>query len=482
MRTLVWFHRWLGIATCVIFALWFASGAVLLLVPFPSLAKSDAQKLGQLVDVAAVRIAPDRALALTGGSGLRLRQRAGVPVYIAGGTNGFVTIDARTGRRLSLLSPAGAAAMLADRAGGPITSVEGPITYDQWVVHDGFDALRPFYRVSIGDGRGTRIYVSAQTGEIVQRTTTRERAWNWVGAVLHWVYFTPLRASFSAWDRTVWILSFVAMLVAGAGMIVGIVRTVAVRRARRPGLTYFKPQWMRWHHLTGLFVGIFVMTWILSGWLSMDHGRLFSRGRATPAELANYAGLTDQGMTAATPLAALQRLPASHEIRLTAAAGTPLLSVVGRDGLSRLWTNAGAPLTSQQAASLYAVAVQRAWPRPAMPVATPVAPDDLYVLAEGMPASAVRFEGGPDQPDIYIDRADGQILTVMSTSRAAYAWIYYGLHSFNFPGLARHQIVRDAIVLALMLAGFLFSVTGVVLGWQRLRKTIAPRIPKEVLR
>lgn len=224
------------------------------------------------------------------------------------------------------------------------------------------------------------------------------------------------------------------------------------------------------------------MTWILSGWLSMDHGRLFSRGRATPAELANYAGLTDQGMTAATPLAALQRLPASHEIRLTAAAGTPLLSVVGRDGLSRLWTSAGAPLTSQQAASLYAVAVQRAWPRPAMPVATPLAPDDLYVLAEGMPASAVRFEGGPDQPDIYIDRADGQILTVMSTSRAAYAWIYYGLHSFNFPGLARHQIVRDAIVLALMLAGFLFSVTGVVLGWQRLRKTIAPRIPKEVLR
>jgi hypothetical protein len=482
VRKLVWFHRWLGIATCVIFALWFASGAVLLLVPFPSLAKSDAQKLGELVDVSAVRITPDRALALTGGSGLRLRQRAGVPLYIGNGSGGLVTIDARTGQRLGLLDPGGAAAILGHRAGGPITDIDGPIDYDQWVVHDGFDALRPFYRASIGDGRGTQVYVSARTGEIVQRTTKRERAWNWVGAVLHWVYFTPLRASFTAWDRTVWILSFIAMLVADAGMIVGIVRTLAVRRARRPGLTYFRPQWMRWHHLTGLFVGIFVITWILSGWLSMDHGRLFSRGRATPAELANYIGLTDQGMAAATSLTALRRLPANHEIRLIAIAGTPLLSVVGHDGIAQLWTSDGTPLAPQQVASLSAVAVQKAWPRPVTPVATPVAPDSLYALAEGMPASAARFEGGSDQPDIYIDRADGQILTVMSTSRAAYAWIYYGLHSFNVPGLARHQIVRDAIVLALMLGGFLFSVTGVVLGWQRLRKTIAPRPPKEVLR
>lgn len=482
MRKLVWFHRWLGIATCVIFALWFASGAVLLLVPFPSLAKSEAQKLGELVDVAAIRIAPDRALALTGRSGLQLRQRAGIPVYIASGSNGLVTIDARTGQRLGLLGPAAAMAVLGNRAGGPVTGVDGPIGYDQWVVHDGFDGLRPFYRMSIGDGRGTRIYVSARTGEIVQRTTERERAWNWVGAVLHWVYFTPLRASFSAWDRTVWILSFIAMLVADAGMIVGIVRTVAVRRARRPGLTYFRLQWMRWHHLTGLFVGLFVMTWIFSGWLSMDHGRLFSRGRATPAEIANYVGLTDQGMAAATSLTALRRLPANHEIRLIAIAGTPLLSVVGHDGIAQLWTSAGTPLAPQQAAALSAVAVQKAWPRPVTPVASPVAPDDIYALAEGMPASAERFAGGSNQPAIYVDAADGQILTVMNTSRAAYAWIYYGLHSFNFPGLARHQIARDAIVLILMLAGFLFSVTGVVLGWQRLRKTIAPRLPKDIAR
>ena len=70
----------------------------------------------------------------------------------------------------------------------------------------------------------------------------------------------------------------------------------------------------------------------------------------------------------------------------------------------------------------------------------------------------------------------------MSTSRAAYAWIYYALHSFNFPGVARHQVLRDILVLIPLTAGFLFSITGVVLGWQRLRKSTFPAKPKEIIR
>lgn len=482
VRKLVWFHRWLGIASCLIFALWFASGAVLLFEPFPSLAKATGQALGETIDARAIRIEPSQALTLSAGSDLRLRQRAGVPVYIAEGPRGLVTIDARSGQRLGLLSASSAPTVLGDRAGAHVTRVDGPIDYDQWVVHDGFDALRPFYKLAIADGRGTQIYVSARTGEIAQRTTWRERTLNWVGAVLHWAYFTPLRANFSAWDRTVWIVSFVAMLVADAGMIIGIIRTVAVKKARRPGLTFFRPWWMRWHHLLGLFAGIFVMTWILSGWLSMDHGRLFSRGRATPTELSSYAGLSDQTIAAATPIAVLQKLPQSHEIRFVAVGGKPLMAVAGQDGSTHLWTSAGELLSPARAGDLFATAVKTAWPRSSMPVETTVPPQSLYALAEGLPASAVRFEGGQTQPAIYVDSADGRVLTVMSTSRAAYAWIYYGLHSFNFPGLARHQVIRDVVVLGLMIAGFLFSVTGVVLGWQRLRKTIVPRSPREIIR
>ena len=37
LRWLVWFHRWTGIALCLLFAVWFVTGAVMLFVPFPSL-------------------------------------------------------------------------------------------------------------------------------------------------------------------------------------------------------------------------------------------------------------------------------------------------------------------------------------------------------------------------------------------------------------------------------------------------------------
>jgi hypothetical protein len=37
------------------------------------------------------------------------------------------------------------------------------------------------------------IYVSQSSGEVAQMTNRAKRAWNWVGAVPHWLYPTILR-------------------------------------------------------------------------------------------------------------------------------------------------------------------------------------------------------------------------------------------------------------------------------------------------
>ena len=37
MRILIVVHRWIGITLCLLFAVWFASGMVMMYVPFPSL-------------------------------------------------------------------------------------------------------------------------------------------------------------------------------------------------------------------------------------------------------------------------------------------------------------------------------------------------------------------------------------------------------------------------------------------------------------
>jgi uncharacterized iron-regulated membrane protein len=467
---LVWFHRWLGIATCLIFAAWFASGAILLFQPFPSLGKVEASALAEPIAVGAVRVSPAQALALAGAdaTGLRLVQRAGAPAYLAQTANGRVVIDARTGASLKPIGAAQAASVV-EAAGFRAAQIDGPFGYDQWIVHNQFDSLRPFFRIGLGDPAGTQLYVSAVTGEIVQRTTFRERAWNWGGAVLHWVYVTPLRSSFTAWDQTVWWLSLVAMLVAIAGTVLGVIRTVAVKRAGRPGLSYFRLKWLRWHHLLGLFASMFVLGWILSGWLSMDHGRLFSRGQASPVEQARYAGIPLTRAVAGIPAGFAKALPGAKAVGFASIGGVPLLAVTGRDGRAALFTPEGRRVSEGARDRIFRSALGAAWPNQTIGRPEATAKDDLYVLAEGMPDSTVQYRLGART--IYVDAASGGIVTVMDTSRAAYAWIYYALHTFNFPGLSGRPLLREIVVLIPLLLGFLFSITGVVIGYQRLRKS-----------
>lgn len=471
-KQLAWFHRWLGIATCLVFALWFASGAILLFKPFPSLSHADQLGLETPIDLASVRVSPrDALLAAGGGDSLRLVQRGPTAAYLVGTAQGLTPIDARTGARLPLLGRADAAD--AARRTGPGVRTTPAFDYDQWVVHNRFDPLRPFYRLDLPDGAGTRLYLSARTGELVQRTNGWDRGWNWIGAVLHWAYFTPIRASFTVWDQTVWWVSLVALLVAVAGTVLGVVRTVAARRQRKPSLTFFRLKWIRWHHLLGLFASVFVLAWILSGWLSMDHGRLFSRGRASATTLARYTGRPLATGLAAVDPASLRRFDGARELGFTMVGGSPLLTAWPARGEPRHHAADGTPLDGARVAALAAGGIAAAWPGAPVPPPRPVPATDLYALAEGWPATALRFPRVPGvRPDIVVNGADGQILTVLDDSRKAYAWIYYALHTFNFPGLTSHQLLRQILVLIPLLLGFIFSITGVVLGYQRLRKTL----------
>ncbi|NJN36991.1 MAG: hypothetical protein HC794_07980, partial [Nitrospiraceae bacterium] len=89
---------------------------------------------------------------------------------------------------------------------------------DQWTVPGGYNAHRPLVAVDMEGG--ARLYVSTRTGEVVQDTTRWERGWNWVGAVVHWVYPTVLRSRPEAWHWVVIVLSGWALLTALIGVVI----------------------------------------------------------------------------------------------------------------------------------------------------------------------------------------------------------------------------------------------------------------------
>lgn len=61
MRMLILFHRWLGVALCLLFAMWFASGIVMHFVPFPAFAEAERFAGLAPIDLANVKRGPAEA-------------------------------------------------------------------------------------------------------------------------------------------------------------------------------------------------------------------------------------------------------------------------------------------------------------------------------------------------------------------------------------------------------------------------------------
>jgi hypothetical protein len=339
--------------------------------------------------------------------------------------------------------------------------------YDQWSVPNGFDRHRPLFRVALGDAAGTEVYVSSRTGEIVLDTTRSERGWNWVGCVLHWIYPTVLRSNWSLWDKMVSTLSLVALIAAVLGAALGVIRIRI--RGRRISSPYRGRHAL--HHIIGLVSTVFLLTWIFSGWLSMDHGRLFSRGQLTPVET---------GVTNAVPdwraASSFDRLPVPSPVReVEWFAFNDSVYRRDRTGLnSQTLTKADEPARNPQMALLDEQDALSLTTRLAAGcgAASVLADNDNYPARSILPSAPVyRTRCGDLWFDI--DGADGNVLQRLDASRRAYRWFYSGLHTLDFPVLMAHPRLRDVLIVGLCALGLVFSVTGIAIGWRRLQAKFA---------
>jgi uncharacterized iron-regulated membrane protein len=477
MRALILLHRWLGVSFCLLFAMWFATGMVMHFVPFPALTETERIEELAPIDLSHRLRGPAEAVqssSIQDAARVRLLQRSDGPVYVVTGASGMsaVRADDLTDATVKSAPSARAIAETAARRRGldPSRAVVANLAnYDQWTVPNGFDRHRPLYRVALNDDTGTEFYVSSVTGEVVLNTTRRERAWNYAGSVAHWIYPTVLRRSQAAWDATVWPLSLVALIVAISGGVVGIYRAkIACRRILSP-----YAGWHKWHHVLGLACMTFVLSWIFSGWLSMDHGRLFTTGKLTGAEAVAIAGAPSWGTvsTDETPPISTQArevewfsFDQTFYRRDRTSLDTQLLFSGASDG--------GHPpprrafLTPREIAAL----VDRLAPGCDAPFM--VADDDNYAIKPPMPSAPV-YRSVCGKVWFQIDGASGAILQRLDPSRRAYRWLYGALHTMDIPVLAAQPTLRSTLIVILCGCGLIFSLTGVVIGWRRLRLQVS---------
>lgn len=474
MDAIVLLHRWLGIAFCLLFAMWFASGIVMHFVPFPSL--TEAERFAGLapVDRGETSVSVVDAVAASGiadATRVRLVQRGDGAVYVVSGSVYSRAVRISDGRDASVTSPDAALAIARDHArsrglDAARAAIAAHSDYDQWSVPNGFDRHRPLFRVALGDAAGTEVYVSSPTGEIVLETTRSQRRWNLAGSVLHWIYPTVLRSNWPLWDRVVWTLSLLALVAALLGAVLGILR-VRTRGGRLSSPYY---GWHALHYLIGLAATVFLLTWIFSGWLSMDHGRLFSRGQLTSAESGAMYALPD--WVAASLLDRQPISPSAREVEWFAFNG----NVYRRDRVSldrQALIEAADASRDGPTGFLGVHEIHRLVARLAAGCGAPsvLADNDDYPARSVVPGAPVyRSRCGDLWFDI--DGADGGVLQRLDPSRRAYRWLYGALHTLDFPVLIAHPRLRDVLIVGFCVLGFVFSITGVVIGWRRLRLSL----------
>lgn len=479
-RWLYFFHRWLGVATCILCVMWFLSGLVMLYVPFPSWSDQERIALLPAVDTARVRVLPDQALARIGAtaypSTFRLEMLGDEPVYriVAGGKR--FAISAVTGEPISGRSAEQASRDLAAIFPGVPHRFERELDYDQWTVTRRFDPHRPLYRFAIDDGLGTIVYVSSRTGEIVQNATRGERFWNWLGAIPHWIYFTPIRRDQELWRQAVMWLSGPLVIGAITGLWIGILR-LRVRRPYKGGRRTPYRGWMKWHHVGGLVGGLFLTTWIASGWLSVNPFKLFARTQISEEQRIAFEGWSPASKLGATheALAAIGRARPT-EISFSWSGGQPLIIARSGEGNALADPKTGSPVRIDHQALVEAA--QRVHPGSRLVSTELLTDEDVYWYSHHrkrpLPVIKAVFDD-PSATWLFLDPATGQIAGLSDSSARTYRWLFNFFHDYDLPILLRNQPARDIIVWLLSIAGLVVSISGVVVGWRSVSRTINSR-------
>ncbi len=471
-------HRWIGIGTCLLFAMWFVSGVVMMYVAFPQL--TDSERWAALPPIAweKVQVSPDRAMAAAGFTryprDLRLAMLSEEPVYRLLGWGGErKTVSAVDGHIVEHIAPEQALAIARLHPSAVNPAMNDTVERDQWSVTARFDPLRPLYLITLGDPGGTELYVSSRNGEIALDTTRTERVWNWLGSIPHWIYPTVLRKDGATWRLVVLWISGVCMVTAVTGFWIGILRVRLRQRYASGAVTPYRG-WMAWHHIAGLIGGVFVMTWMFSGWLSLNPGDFFA-GRGTARETAvRYAGSEAPHMPAeflSKPKPGEPQL-AAVEARFVWLGGKPLVVLTGRDGGRRALdpaTDIAVPLSDERIFE----AARRLLPDAVMSMRLRLEAPDAYWYSHHQQRQMPVLRAGFDDAAhswFHLDPVTGDILGRTDDSRRTYRWLFNALHSFDFALLLRYRPAWDAVVWLLSLLGLILSVSGIVIGWRRLQK------------
>ena len=489
-------HRYLGIPLSVLFVVWFLSGIGMIYGGgIPSLAAKERLQHLKALDLSLVRITPADAAAISGVA-RSVRQASllsvlGRPAYRFNDLSDTpITVFADSGEIFDGVDRDEGASIAAEfllqsaqdiRYAGTVTEP------DQWTLTE--QQYLPLYRYDWNDEHATSAYVSPSRAEVVLVTTRQSRTLAWLSAIPHWFYFTPLRVRQPVWYRLVVWTSAAGCAVAALGLFLAVAQFRKTKPFRIADSVRYRG-WSAWHYCTGAVFGIFVLTWIFSGLLSMDPFEWTNRtGLAIqPEPLAGEPGaFADYARIAGTRLRSIPGIPDAVRIDFDRIHGEPFF-------VSHRPDTAGISPTLVHARTL----AVRSAPFPVEDALAGIRSrtdaliadhellsefDAYYYDRDGdttLPVLRVKFDD-PEQTWIYIELERGKIVHRTHRFGRIKRWLFNGLHSLDFSFWYHRRPLWDLGVILLSLGGLTTSALGLFLGFRRIAIAVSRSLRKEPL-
>jgi len=476
-RFLVVLHRWIGVIACVYISIWFISGLVLMYVHFPAMSQEDKLRTLPPIEWSDVVIEPQKALEIANIARypreFALEMSGGEPVYRILNWNGSdVAISARDGRKIQGVASDEALENVRQNLAAPTATLfKTNIHSDQWTVAGYWNSSRPFHVISLNDALDTHYYVSIETGEIVLDTVRSERFWNYLGAIPHWVYFEFIRIDTDRWFWVIMGMSTIGIFVAVSGLWLGISRLRKPYRHR--SISPFR-HWMKWHHIAGVFGGVFLLAWMITGLLSMYPGGFLEQRSITQSELEQYAdNISPRFDSAGLRALAVQDVDA-RQASFVWLGGRPFILLQG-NSQSNVSVIDGSGSEEQLPDTDIFAAAERLMPMATMVLRNRLLEGDEYwhtgFTTKSLPVLRVAFDD-PSNTWFHIDPATGKIVGILDDTGRLDRWTNSGIHDVDLAFLHQHKPLWDIVVWLLSLAGLFISISGVVIGYKRLTATL----------
>jgi hypothetical protein len=339
------------------------------------------------------------------------------------------------------------------------------IDRDQWTVQAGYDRHRPLHKFANDDGQ--EWYVSSRSGEVVQTTTARERLWNWLGSVTHWLYPTALRRHGKVWAQTVIWLTIFALFLTITGITIGVKQ---FRKRRMGGRSPYSGLAL-WHHYAGLVFGIFTLTWLISGMFSMNPWGTLETG-STVSERALLNGVNAPVVDVLAFVRSVGDSVPDGTVRLESSywLGNGYVTTFDRDGrrlrIARGGLSGGIRESDIREAS---ADLREAAPAQIKLITTG---DDYYYnhhMRRELPVYRVTYSNGEV---FYLSAYTGSLLRYVDSNARGYRWLFNALHTGDFSKFTRSRPAWDILIL-LLLAGVTTGVaTGVYLAIKRVARQV----------